>query len=66
MLDCCTGAQGFLLVTEGSRVAVEGSVPTGSRGSEDPWRQGFGLGHPLPQEPAPRAALGEPEHELIL
>lgn len=37
--------EGFLLATEGRRVAVKGSMLTGSRGSEDP-RRASTLGTP--------------------
>lgn len=58
--------EGFLLVMEGGRVTVEGSVPTCSRGSEDPRRCGFGLGPTPTVKSLGRAELEGPEPELIL
>ena len=50
-------------MTEGRRIAVKGSVPTGSRGSEDPRRRASALGTPLPHYEKP---ISRPEQAKLI
>lgn len=54
VLTYCTGAEGFLLVTERRRVAVEGSVPTDIGDLRTRGGRALALGtHQTPPTPTP-------------